>query len=50
MVSCPPLASGPTRIWDSSPHDVRDTMAVDDALSIATGRGDGESKDILIPH
>jgi hypothetical protein len=23
-------------------------MAVDDALSIATGRGDGESKDILI--
>src|SRR5262249_57119347 len=38
MVSCPPLSAGPTRLCDSSPEDVRDTMPDDAARSIETGR------------
>src|SRR6516164_7859719 len=38
MVSCPPLSAGPTRMCDSSPQDVRDTMLDDAALSIETER------------
>jgi hypothetical protein len=38
MVSWPPLSAGPTRMRDSSPQDVRDTMPDDAARSIETGR------------